>query len=50
MMTRLWRVPSDIRGPKDVLVYSEDEVSRWSDTSNHVVARALREGKVLYER
>jgi predicted nucleotidyltransferase len=50
MMTHLWRVLSDIRGPKDLLVYSEDEVSHWSDTSNHVVARALREGEVLYER
>ena len=50
MMTRLWRVLSDIRGPKNLLIYSEDEGSRWSDTTNHVVARALREGEVLYER
>jgi len=50
MMTHLWRVLSDIRSPKDLLIYSEDEVSRWSDTTNHVVARARREGEVLYER
>lgn len=49
MMTHLWCALSDIRGPKDLLVYSEDEVARWRDTSNHVVARALREGEVLYE-
>lgn len=50
MMTRLWRALSDVRGPKDLLVYSRQGVEKWKDTSNHVVARALREGEVLYER
>ena len=50
MMTRLWRVLSGIRGPKELRIYSQDEGSRWSDTTNHVVARALREGEVIYER
>lgn len=50
MMTHLWRKLSDVRGPKDLLVYSREEVEKWRDTSNHVVARALREGEVLYER
>jgi predicted nucleotidyltransferase len=50
MMTRLWRALSDVRGPKDLLVYSREEVEKWKNTSNHVVARALREGEVLYER
>ncbi len=36
--------------PTDVLVYSRDEVEYWRDSINHVLARALREGKVLYER
>ncbi len=36
--------------PTDVLVYSKDEVEYWRDSINHVLARALREGKVLYER
>ncbi len=36
--------------PTDVLVYSTDEVEYWRDSINHVLARALREGKVLYER
>lgn len=44
-MTRLWRALSNIRRPKDLLVYSRDEVERWRDTSNHVVARGLREGE-----
>lgn len=35
---------------KDVLVYSIDEVERWKDSLNHVVAHALREGRNLYVR
>ena len=36
--------------PSDILLYARDEVDYWRDSLNHVVARALREGKVLYER
>ena len=50
MMTHLWRVLSDIRGPKDFLVYSLEEIEKWREAPNHVIARALREGEVLYER
>lgn len=50
MMTQLWRALSDVRGPKDLLVYSRDDVEKWKHTSNHVIARAFREGEVLYER
>jgi predicted nucleotidyltransferase len=49
-MTQLWRKLSDVRGPKDLLVYSREEVEKWRHTSNHIIARALREGEVLYER
>jgi hypothetical protein len=31
-------------------VYSTDEVAKWQYTVNHIIARALREGKLLYER
>lgn len=34
--------------PYDVLVYAEEEVECWRDARNHVIARALREGRVLY--
>ena len=34
----------------DILIYSRDEVDHWRDSVNHVLARALREGTVLYER
>ena len=48
--TRLWRALASFHVPKDILVYSRDEVDYWRDSLNHVLARALREGRVLYER
>lgn len=49
-MARLWRLLARFRVPKDILVYSADEVAHWRDTRNHVISHALREGKLLYER
>ncbi|MBM4039526.1 MAG: nucleotidyltransferase domain-containing protein [Planctomycetes bacterium] len=40
----------EFRVPLDVLVFSRDEVERWRNSLNHVIGRALREGKVLYAR
>lgn len=34
--------------PMDILLFGVDEVERWKNSINHVIARALREGKVLY--
>ena len=47
---RLWRTLDGFRVAADVLVYSRDEVEYWRDSLNHILARALREGRVLYER
>ena len=47
---RLWGAVSGLGVAKDILVYSRDEVEYWRNSLNHVLARALREGKVLYER
>ena len=47
---RLYRALAGCGAPKDILVYSRDDVDYWRDSLNHVLARALREGKVLYER
>lgn len=33
----------------DFLVYSVSEIDPWEDSDYHVVGRALKEGKVLYE-
>ena len=49
-MVRLYKVLADFPVSADVLVYTHDEVDYWRDSLNHVLARALREGKVLYER
>jgi predicted nucleotidyltransferase len=49
-MARLWRALASFPFAKDILVYSRDEVVYWRSSLNNVVARALREGKVLYER
>ena len=46
----LYRVLAGLGVRKDILIYSRDEVEYWRDSLNNVVARALREGKVLYER
>ena len=48
--TRLWRALAKFHVPKDILVYSREEVDYWRNSLKHVLARALREGKVLYER
>ncbi len=47
---RLYRCVAKVRFPADVLLYSREEADKWRDTLNHVIARAFREGKVLYER
>lgn len=47
---RLYEALGGLGGPKDILVYSREEVEYWRDSLNHVLARALREGTVLYER
>ena len=47
---RLWKALSAFLVPKDILVYSSEEVELWRDSSTHVLGRALREGRTLYER
>ena len=49
-MARIWRALASFRVPKDILVYTQDEVAYWRDTRNHIIARALREGRLLYEK
>jgi len=46
---RIWQCLSEFRVPTDILVYSLDELDQWKDSTYHVIGRALREGKVLYE-
>jgi predicted nucleotidyltransferase len=47
---RIWAALMPFEIAKDVLVYSRDEVNRAAANPLHVVAQALKTGKVLYER
>ena len=49
-LTRVSLALFDFEIPVDVLLYSSDEIDYWRNSPNHVIARALREGKLLYER
>jgi predicted nucleotidyltransferase len=49
-LKRIRKALRSFRVPKDVLVYSREEFEKWQDSINHVVAIAVREGKLLYER
>ena len=42
----LWGV-TDI--PKDILVYTEDEIEEWEEVEEALITRVLREGRILYE-
>ena len=49
-LVRLYHALVEFPVSADILVYSHDDIDYWRDSLNHVLARALREGKVLYER
>ena len=49
-MARLWRLLADIPASKDIVLFTNAEVEQWRTAKNHLVARAIKEGKVLYER
>src|SRR5512137_116069 len=40
-MVKLWNLFFDYPVPIDFLVYSPEEVEKWSNSPNHVVAHAL---------
>ena len=48
-LVRLYHAVAGFHVPADLLVFSHDDVDYWRDSLNHVLARALREGKVLHE-
>jgi predicted nucleotidyltransferase len=49
-LARIRRSLAPFRVPKDILVYSREEITKWQHTVNHIISRCLREGKSLYER
>lgn len=36
--------------PKDILVYTEEELDRWKDVPMSFVSNIITEGKMIYER
>ena len=49
-MARLWRRLAHFPLSQDFLIFTPEEVEEWRHSKNHVIARALREGKLVYER
>jgi predicted nucleotidyltransferase len=49
-MARVWGALSGFGVPVDVLLFSRAEIERHRGAINHVAARALREGRMLYDR
>jgi predicted nucleotidyltransferase len=49
-LANLCQLLARFRVPKDILLFTSAEVEQWKDSQNHVVAQALREGKVLHAR
>jgi uncharacterized protein len=49
-MAKVWRLLAHYPISQDLLVYTPEEIEEWRSSRNHVIGRALREGKLLYER
>ncbi|MBF0194363.1 MAG: nucleotidyltransferase domain-containing protein [Magnetococcales bacterium] len=49
-LAKIWKCLGKTPTPVDIILSSEDEVTKWKNTTNHLIAHAMREGKVLYER
>ena len=49
-LQRIRKALKPFRVSKDVLVYSKNEFETWEDSLNHIVAQAVRERWLLYER
>ena len=47
---KLEKAIGNIPIPTDLLVYSEDEIEKWKYSTNHIIFKAINEGKVLYAR
>ena len=47
---KVWWAISEFGVPADVLMYHLDDINEWKNSPNHVIYRALEEGRVLYER
>jgi len=49
-IARIRRALAGFHVAKDILLFDVEEERRWCESSNHVIAQALQEGRVLYAR
>lgn len=47
---KIWRSLIDFNVPKDILVFSLDEVQKFQNNPLHIVSQAIQTGQVIYER
>ena len=47
---KLERAIGNIPVSTDILIYSNEEIEKWKDSVNHIICKAMNEGKVLYAR
>ncbi len=47
---RIHRLLRGVHVAMDILVFSQNEFDKWAPSKNHVISRAIREGRTLYER
>ena len=48
--TKLWLELSKLGISTDILMYSQEEIAKYKEWRNHVVAHAFCDGQILYER
>jgi predicted nucleotidyltransferase len=47
-VTRIRKLIRDIHIPKDIIVYTPQEVEKWKDASVAFITSIIRKGKVIY--
>jgi predicted nucleotidyltransferase len=47
-VTRIRKLVRDIHIPKDIIVYTPQEVEKWKDASVAFITSIIRKGKVIY--
>ena len=46
----VYRLLAGLGVPKDIVWWTREEIEEWRGVRSHFITRALREGRVLYEK
>lgn len=46
----IYRLLGGLGVPKDIVWWTPEEIEEWRGVRSHFISRALREGRVLYEK